>query len=75
MPRPSSPRPQVRYRIVTDVPAAARNPAPLADDQVRLTFSLDGDTLTIVASGANPKACEDLLLTLGADELGLELCG
>lgn len=74
-PPPAVPAPRVRYRIVTELPAAARADTPLADDQVRLHFSLAGDTLTIVATGQCAAACERVLLSLGAEELGIELCG
>jgi len=68
---------RVQYRIVSSLPDSVRTPefCSLADDQVRLRFVVEGDQLTIIATGANVRACEDLLISLGADELGVELCG
>lgn len=67
----------VRYRIVTEVPAEARSErfCSLRDDQIRLRLSIEGDELVVVATGLDPAACERLLLTLGADEMGVDLCG
>lgn len=68
---------RVRYRIVPTLPDSVRSPefCDLADDQVRLRFVVEGDELTIIATGTNVRACEALLVGLGADELGVELCG
>ena len=67
----------VRYRIVQVLPDAVRDPqfTDLADDQVRLRLSMEGDYLCVIATGTNVEACEKLLISLGAEEIGVELCG
>jgi hypothetical protein len=67
----------IRYRIVESLPEAVRRPefAETAEGQVRLRFSIDGDQLTVIATGRDAAACEAVLRSLGADEMGVELCG
>jgi hypothetical protein len=68
---------RVRYRIVESLPARVQSAAFCSLDprQVRVHVSLDGDEVTIIATGSDPRVCERLLVALGADELGIELCG
>lgn len=67
----------VRYRIVEAVPEIARSArfCDLREDQIRLRCGIEDGHLTIVATGLNVAACEALLRSLGAVEIGVDLCG
>jgi len=47
----------------------------LADDQLRIRVQVRDGVLQIIAHGSDPAACEALLRSLGATEIGVDLCG
>jgi len=69
--------PDIRYYIANDIPAEARTPefVDLADDQLRLRVQVRDGVMQIIAHGNNPAACEALLRSLGATDIGVDLCG
>lgn len=67
----------VRYRVVQELPASARTPefADLDERSIRVRVLVQGDEVVIVATGLDPRAVEELLIRLGATEIGVDLCG
>jgi hypothetical protein len=68
---------RLRYRIIESLPDRVRGPAfaDVADGQVRLSLHMEGDELTVIATGPDAGACEAVLRALRVDEMGVELCG
>ncbi|MCC7490785.1 MAG: hypothetical protein IT204_00470 [Fimbriimonadaceae bacterium] len=67
----------VRYRIVTELPAAVTRPefCDLTDQQVRIRVEVQEQAVVVIAHGSDPRRCEALLRQLGATEMGIDLCG
>lgn len=67
----------IRYRIIEQLPDEVQTPefTTLADGQVRLRVMVRDGELVIVGTGAKAADIEALLLKLGIEELGVDLCG